>query len=1024
MTIPQGTKLGRYEIRSLLGAGGMGEVYLADDLNLHRRVAVKVLSADLTTNRDRLQRFKREAYAASSLNHPNILTVHEFGSENENHFIVTEFVDGESLGQHLRRAPFQLNEVLEIGIQVASALAAAHAAGIVHRDIKPDNIMLRRDNLVKVLDFGLAKLSEPELSTNTEVQSQALPLTTPGVVMGTARYMSPEQARGLPVDARTDIWSLGVVLYEMVTRHAPFTGKTMSDVIVAVLSTHPPLLTTYRTDVPAELERIITKALRKDEEERYQLAKDLGLDLKTLKQRLEFETELERSGEGRRGGEGRRIVTSPEHAQTAETLVAEPKDNAAGQLHAVSGAVSESDLEAGQTRVKRDTDPQRAFTVPAEGETGFTTPAARAISNIGRLASFARQQWKALAAVAVFGVVALAAFGIYWRLHTSVKLTDKDTIVLADFTNTTGDAVFDGTLRQGLASQLEQSPFLAMVSDDHIAQTLALMTKPKDSRLTDQLARDVCQRTGSKATIEGSMSGIGGPYTLGLKAVDCRSGAVLADVKEKADAREQVIPALGKAAAKLRDELGESLASVQKYDVPAQNVTTSSLEALQAYSLGSTAWHVNADFKGAIASFERAVSLDPNFAMAYRALAVNNQNIGESARAAEFARRAYELRQRVSERERFAIESAYETNVTENYEAARKVYELWAQAYPRDDVPASTLGGIYAAQGDLEKSLAARQESLRLDPGNVVGYSNLMFSYIVLNRLDEAKATIQEAQNHSLDSLLLTIGLYQISFLQQDTAGMERAAALLISKPGGAPIALSLDSDTAVYRGQMSRARELTRRAVEDVKRAGNNYRAATFLAQAALREAVVGNLDLAKRQAEEARSLSDIKYIQGLVAITFGLAGDSAKATRIADDLAQRYPESTIIQFHSLPMIRAAIAARGANAANALEESAGAATYELGNLYLAYLRGQAYLAAGQGTQAAAKFQKILDHPDLVMNQSIGALAHLGLGRAYVMTGDTAKAKTAYQDFFALWKNADPDIPILKEARAEYEKLK
>ncbi len=978
MAIPQGTRLGRYEIRSLLGAGGMGEVYLAYDPNLHRQVAVKILSADLTFNKDRLHRFEHEAFTASSLNHPNILTIYEIGHESEYHFIVTEFIEGESLGQHLTREPFNLDEVLQVGIQVAAALAAAHAAGIVHRDIKPDNIMLRRDHLVKVLDFGLAKLNETEgAGLDTEVLTRALPLTTPGVVMGTARYMSPEQAHGLPLDGRTDIWSLGVVLYEMVAGHQPFTGKTMSDVIAAVLTTHPPLLTRYRADVPAELERIITKALRKDEEERYQLAKDLGQDLKTLKQRLEFEAELQRSGEGRR------IVTNSD-SQTAETLVAEPKDSAADHLHRALVAASVSDLEAGLTGVKRDTDPQRAFTA-TEAKTGSPTLPDAAIPRISRLASFAHRHWKALAAIAVFGIVVLATVGVYLHLHTSIKLTDKDTIVLADFTNTTGDSVFDGTLRQGLASLLEQSPFLALVSDDHIAQTLALMTKPKDARLTDQLARDVCQRTGSKATIEGSMSGTGGPYTLGLKAVDCRSGEVLADVKEKVDNREQVIPALGKAAAKLRDELGESLASVQKYDVPAQNVTTGSLEALQAYSLGSKAWHVNADFKGAIPSFERAVSLDPNFAMAYVALATNNQNIGESTRAAESARRAYDLRQRVSERERFAIESTYELNVTENYEAARKVCELWARAYPRDNVPPNYLGNIYATQGDHERALAARQESLRRDPGNVVGYSNLMFAYVMLNRLDEAKATIQEAQAHNLDSLQLHLGLYQISFLQQDTAGMESTAALLISKPGGSPFALSFESDTAAYRGQMSQARELTRRAVDDVQHGGNNSRAAAFLAQAALREALVGNLDLAKRQAEEARSLSDIKYIQGLVAITFGLAGDSAKATQLADDLAQRYPESTSIRFHTLPMIRAAIAARGVNAGIALEEPAGSATYELGNLYLAYLRGQAYLGAGQGPQPAAKFQKILDHPGLVMNQSFGALAHLGLGQVSVL---------------------------------------
>ncbi len=526
MAIPLGTRFGRYEIRSLLGAGGMGEVYLADDLNLHRRVAIKVLSADLTTNKDRRQRFEREAFTASSLNHPNILTIYEIGSEKEFHFIATEFIDGESLGQHLRRESFSLPEVLEIGIQVAAALAAAHAAGIVHRDIKPDNIMLRRDRVVKVLDFGLAKLSEPEISVlETEVPTKARPLTTPGIVIGTARYMSPEQARGLPVDARTDIWSLGVVLYEMVTGHAPFSGKTMSDVIVAVLSTHPTPLIAFAPNLPAELERIITKALRKDEEERYQLAKDLGLDLKALKQRLEFEVELERSGEGRRSGAGRRLVT-------------------------------------------------------------------------------------------------LTAFGVYRRWPKSVKLTDKDTIVLADFTNTTGDSVFDGALRQGLAAQLEQSPFLSLLTDDRIAKTLPLMERPKDAHLTQQLARDICRRTGSKATIEGSISGIGGPYTLSLKAVDCQSGDVRAEVQESAERRDQVLEAMGKAAAKLREKLGESLASVQKYDVPPENVTTGSLEALRAYSQGHRAQTMSGDYKGAVSSFEQATRLDPNFAMAYARLAV------------------------------------------------------------------------------------------------------------------------------------------------------------------------------------------------------------------------------------------------------------------------------------------------------------------------------------------------------------------------------------------------------------------
>ena len=1021
MAIPQGTKLGRYEIRSLLGAGGMGEVYLADDLTLHRKVAIKVLRADVIGDKERLQRFEIEAFAASSLNHPNILTIYEIGHENEYHFMATEFIDGESLGQRLKRQPVQMHEVLEVGIQVASALAAAHAAGIVHRDIKPDNIMLRSDRLVKVLDFGLAKLSEPEIAAaGTEVPTKALPLTSPGVVMGTARYMSPEQARGLPVDARTDIWSLGVVLYEMVTRQAPFTGRTTSDVIVAVLTTHPPLLTTYRADVPAELERIITKALRKDEEERYQLVKDFGLDLKTLKQRLEFEAELERSGEGRRSGEVKRIVSSLEHPQTAETLVGEPR------------GMAELDLDTSLTRLKRDTDPQTVVTATPEAGSGFTTPAAAAISHINRLTNFARQRWKALAAVAVFGVVALAAIGVYWRLHKSVKLTDKDTIVLAEFTNTTGDAIFDGALRQGLAAQLEQSPFLSLVSDNEIAKTLALMEKPKDARLTQQLAREVCQRAASKASIEGSVAGFGGSYTLGLKAVNCQTHDVLTEVTEKANGRDQVIPALSKAAALMRQNLGESLATLQKYDVPAEDVTTSSLEALEAYSQGVRRMNTTSDYKSAIPLFERAISLDPNFAMAYAKLSVSQSNNGERGPAANNARTAYGLRQRVSDREKFRIEFTYEQYVTEDVDAVTKVLEAWMEAYPRDDAPPYNLGNAYDVLGEYEKAIPLKRLSLRLNPDDPNSYWGLFGSYVALNRLDEAKATNEEARAHNFDSPPLHFNVYVLAFLQHDTQAMEREMTYLISRPGWELPSLYIESETVAYGGQISRARELATRSLDGWRRGGSKEVTGRYQVELALREALMGNITLAKTQAEEALNLTDDKYVQAGAAIVLGLSGDSTRATGLADDLERRFPKSTSLRFHYLPMIRGAVAMRSGNAAKAVEAFEMGAPYELGKpkglhtiiLLEVYLRGQACLEARQGDVAAAGFQKILDRPGLVFNEPISALAYLGLGRAYTIAGDAAKARTAYQDFFALWKDADPDVPILKEARAEYDKLK
>jgi tetratricopeptide (TPR) repeat protein len=643
-----------------------------------------------------------------------------------------------------------------------------------------------------------------------------------------------------------------------------------------------------------------------------------------------------------------------------------------------------------------------------------------------------RKLWLLAVAAAVVIVVAASLGGYYFlRSRTPARLTDKDTVVLAEFTNTTGDPVFDGTLRQGLSAQLEQSPFLNLLSDQRVTQTLALMAQPKDARLTRELAREVCQRTTSAASIEGSISSLGSQYVVGLKAVNCRSGDVLADEQATASGKEQVLKALGAAATKIREKLGESLISVQKYDAPAENVTTPSLEALQAYSLGYQAHVVRNDYAAAIPLFQRAISLDPNFAMAYAELGSNFSNVGEIARAAESTRKAYELRERVSEREKFYIVSHYEFFVSGNLEAARKANALWAETYPRDAAPVGLLNSIYMNLGDYDKSLTMAQQGMKLRPDAGISYTNLVISYLMVNRLDEARATAEQAQAHSLDNPLIHMNLYAIDFLQHDAAGMKREAAWLTGKLGFEDALFYTESDTAAYGGQFAEARELTRRASDSAQRADEKETAAGYEAEAAMRDALVGNMSQAKQQAQAALALSNGRDVEAISAVALGLAGNSPQAARLADDLAKRFPEDTIVQFNYLSTIRAAMALQAGGGAKAVQALAAAAPYELGSpaqtlnvaLYAVYVRGEALVAEHQGSAAAAEFQKILDHPGVVGNEPIGALAHLGLGRAYALSNDSAKSRAAYQDFLALWKDADPDLPVLKESKAEYSKL-
>ena len=622
----------------------------------------------------------------------------------------------------------------------------------------------------------------------------------------------------------------------------------------------------------------------------------------------------------------------------------------------------------------------------------------------------------------------LAGYGIHrWRKAQAIaSALAANPLVLADFTNTTGDSVFDGTLRRGLAAQLEQSPFLTLLSDQRIADTLVLMLQPRDTRLTHPLAREVCQRTSSTAVVEGSIAMQGSKYALALKAVNCVDGELLADVGVTADGKDQVLKALGKAATKLRAKLGESPDSLQRYDVPLENVTTSSVEALQAYTLGKRAVYAWGDYAAAIPLYQRAVSLDPNFAVAYEALGTTYSNEGEPSKADLNLGKAYALRDRVSAREKFAIESHYHHLVTGDRLAAARVYQLWAQTYPNDVGPHANLGQIYDTLGDHVKELDAFQEAVKLQPGDALMSANLVLAYVELNRLDEARAVAREAQARNLDPSLTHLELYMVDFLEHDTAGMEMEAVGLERKPDWEARMLDVEATTAAYSGQFVSSRELTRRAVDLAQSEGHKEVAASYEGTAAVQEAVVGNAMLAIQLAKASLALS--KDPDVALTLALALAGDTTQATGLAADLAKRGARSTEVQFIFLPTIRAAIALAKGNSAEAIETLAPVTPYELGDvmivaLYPVYVRGNAYLAEGQGPEAAAEFQKIVDHPGIVMNEPIGALAHLGLGRAYALSGDTTKATTAYQDFLALWKDADPDIPIYKQAKAEYAKL-